>query len=881
MSSKQADTFVIFEHAYTGMPLGAALISAEGSLLKANPAFCTLLGYSPEQRLDLTLQTLIHPDDIDANERLRQQALAGESPQAPFEQRYADKDGKWVRVSVQIQVIKEESAQTPAYFLYFVREASSPATATSNEMDAKGISALLAEHARDIIYACTTEGVCQYISPSVRSLLGYDPQEFVGNTNFAYFHPDDLAELQAKEHSDADVLRFRFLHKNGHFLWFEGNYALVRNEQGEPDIILAIVRDITERKRNEDILSEAQRITSLGSWEWNITNKQLMLSDQMYRIFNLVPGSFSIHEPQKLLYLVHPDDRDRMRECIQRILQGETLSFEIRHLQPDGTIKYLYIQGSLAHDITGKDTKIGGTVQDITERKRIELQLMESVERYTSLKKYNHDGIISLDLKGNIINANGAAEKLIGLKASRMTGSNVSCFFGPDILHHLENDPIQTELSRQLEHVDGHVADVLLTIAPIVIHEKTVGYYIIVKDITEQRKLLIAKEAAESTNRAKSEFLSMMSHEIRTPMNGVIGMADLLTQTTLLNEVQKEYVEIIRKSGNTLLTIINDILDFSKIESGNTSLRQETLELYEIIEETLDLLSQAAHKKKLTVSYAVDPDVPASLIGDTARLKQILINLIGNSIKFTLIGGIQLTVQLKERQEDRVLLQMSVKDTGIGIPQSQAEQIFDPFYQLDHFMTRKSEGTGLGLAITKKLVELMDGRIWVEQKEEPGTTITFTIWLQENRKSLLHEEGSCHKKTAGSSNSLSLLVAEDNEINQLVLKKMLEAMGHQVSIAQNGSEAVEAVQRNHYDIVFMDLQMPQMSGLEAAEKIKQFLPHDKCPFIVAVTANALNGERERCIAAGMDDYIAKPTKLETVSAIIQKFSKQTQTLYHP
>ncbi|SDC43840.1 PAS domain S-box-containing protein [Paenibacillus sp. UNCCL117] len=876
MSLHLADTSAIFDQAYAGMPVGAALLAPDGRMLKANLALCKLLGYDSAQALEEAWSTRIHPDDTTANEEAVRHMLASGLPCPPYEQRYAKHQGGWIRVLIHAQAIRE-GQDTPKYFLYFVQ----PASGQPHILEEPGkndLAGLMNKHAQDIIYIGTPDGICLSLTPSVTKLLGYAPEELIGKKNLDYYHPDDLAELQARTFADEGLLCFRLRHKEGYYVWLECTYKIIRSAQGEPAQVLGIARDITDRKRKEDILAEAQRITLLGSWEWDMITQKLTLSEQMYRIFNLDPDSFSWHNPQDLLRLVHPDDQGLVRREVDRIFTGETMTLEFRHVTEDGAVKHLHILGKLTNDSSGKHIKMGGTVQDITERKRIELQLKESVERYTSLKKYNHDGIISLDLEGNIINANNAAEKLTGRTASQMAGSNISLYVGADILYYLANDPIQAELSKQLKGPDGHISDVILTLAPIVINQKTVGYYVIVKDITEQRKLMIAKEAAESTNRAKSEFLSMMSHEIRTPMNGVIGMADLLTQTTQLSDVQKEYVEIIRKSGSTLLMIINDILDFSKIESGTASLRQEALDLREITEETLDLLSQTAQKKQLSFSHTIDPQVPASLVGDPARIKQILINLIGNSIKFTLVGGIDLSIELMDRRSGQVQLQIAVRDTGIGIPKEQAEMVFDPFYQLDHFMTRKTEGTGLGLAITKKLVHMMNGKIWVEQTDGPGTKIVFTIWLNEWLPTSAKATSSSGEMLKYS-RPLSLLVAEDNEINQLVLRRMLESLGHHVTTVKNGMEAVQAVQQQRYDIVFMDMQMPQMDGLEATKRIKQSMPLHRCPFIVAVTANALSGDRERCIAAGMDEYIAKPTKLEVVSSMIQKFEKYNRSLY--
>ncbi|MNN06641.1 Sensory/regulatory protein RpfC [compost metagenome] len=412
----------------------------------------------------------------------------------------------------------------------------------------------------------------------------------------------------------------------------------------------------------------------------------------------------------------------------------------------------------------------------------------------------------------------------------------------------------------------------LTTIAPIIINSKNVGFYIIAKDMTEQKMLIAAKEAAENTNKAKSEFLAMMSHEIRTPMNGVIGMTDLLLETTHLDDTQREFVEIIRKSGDSLLAIINDILDFAKIESGKTVLHQSEFGLRDIMTEAMDMLRARADQKGLRMNLSVSEHVPDKLIGDPERLKQILINLLGNSIKFTYNGGVSVDVDLHSSCERHTLLEFRVQDTGIGIPQDKIQYLFQPFHQLDNFMNRKYEGTGLGLAITKKLVELLGGEIRVEPSEGPGATFVFTMSFQRVKGSLEATDfGERSIEAAHSHLKLKILVAEDNDINQLVLRKMLEKMGHNVVIVNNGFEVIQAVAYETFDLIFMDMHMPGMNGLEASKILHETLPPGKIPLIIAVTANVLKGDREQCIAAGMQDYVTKPIKSQIISEMIDKY----------
>jgi PAS domain S-box-containing protein len=367
---------------------------------------------------------------------------------------------------------------------------------------------------------------------------------------------------------------------------------------------------------------------------------------------------------------------------------------------------------------------------DITKSKVAEQKLQESVERYTSLKKYNHDAIISFGLDGNIINGNPMAERLTGYTIKELIGSKISRLIGiKNLTNVLSVSEDYTTVEQNINYVkckDGYTVEVLSTLAPIIIHDKIVGFYLIAKDISEQKKLIIEKEAAEKTNKAKSEFLAMMSHEIRTPMNGVIGMTDLLMETNLDSE-QNEFVHIIKNSGTTLLTIINDILDFSKIESGKAELLEEQFNVRAVLSETLSVIVPKALEKNLEVTTTVSPNVPNIAFGDVTKLKQVIMNLLSNAIKFTPNGAISILVESVSQEKDSVCLQFTVKDTGVGVLKEKVVHLFEPFYQADHFMTRSAEGTGLGLAICKKLLQLMGGDIWYEPStDQTGSIFKFT-----------------------------------------------------------------------------------------------------------------------------------------------------------
>ncbi len=415
-----------------------------------------------------------------------------------------------------------------------------------------------------------------------------------------------------------------------------------------------------------------------------------------------------------------------------------------------------------------------------------------------------------------------------------------------------------TDASSSLEKLNDNLKDEIL-------HGKEI-----------EAELKEAKEKAEKMSQAKGEFLANMSHEIRTPMNGVIGTLQLLEDTPL-NKDQHEFVNTAHKSADALLAILNDILDLSKIEAGKLSFEKIAFDFNQIIRDIVILHSLKSEQQGVVLSQQIDDALPAALIGDPTRLRQVIVNLVSNALKFTREGEVKISVDVLKKNTDSVDVKVTVSDTGIGIPQSALDTLFNAFTQADGSTTRKYGGTGLGLAIVSQLVDMMGGSLGVESEEGAGSSFWFTA-----NYPLTDEACETDEVAKQDSRSLPLsakvLLVEDNPINQMVAQKLLEKVGLKAVLADNGVEALKVLRQQSFDLVLMDCQMPEMDGFDATREIRKLdirALYDQHLPIVAMTANVMSGDRERCLEVGMDDYVGKPVQRDKLEAVLRKWLHRT------
>ncbi len=1012
--------------------IGVIIGDESGRFAYANDAYLRMVGYSRQEleagqvRWDrITPPGLFHVAR-DIGEQLRANGVV-----APMETEHLHKDGHRIPVLVALARLEGPEGQAIGYVVDLTERKRAE---RKIQEQAAYLNSLIASAPLAIVVLDSVQHV-ELCNPAFEKLFFYSREEVIGKNLDELISGGDL--LDEARRFTAQNLAGNPVHATGRRYRSDGTAVEVAIHgvplmvNGEVRGSIGLYEDITDRKLFEEKLRESEerfRVIANSALDavveidpegratfWNTAAEKMFGYTQSEILGNIA------HD-----YLTPEALREQHRKgfaAFQKTGTGVAIGkvLELQATHKDGH----HFPIEIAVSPIAKQGRFWASaiIRDITERKRAEEAVKASEERYRTLFEGAAEGILVVDVETTeFLYVNSALCQMLGHSAEEFRHMKITS------LHPLAKaDGVRAEfeahirgakkksLAFPLQRKDGSVlyADISTTVVSITGRSCAVGYF---SDITERKRaeeeIVRAKEAAEVANRAKSEFLANMSHEIRTPMNGIIGMTELTLDTELTSE-QREYLGMVRESADSLLTLINDILDFSKIEAGKFSLEAVEFNLGDHLATTLRSLAPRAHEKGLEIAYSIAPETPQALIGDPSRLRQILVNLIGNAIKFTERGEISIHVNAESREKDTSVIHFAVADTGIGIPLQKQQIIFDAFAQADSSTTRKYGGTGLGLAISSNLVEMMGGGIWVESDVGRGSTFHFTarfglpekaptpssefeaVDLRDmpvlvvddnstNRRILeamlkhwqmrpeLAASGDVglqimvdHKKAgrsfplvlidalmpgmdgfelaakikqdpglAGATimmltsagqrgdaarcrrlgidaylikpirqselldailltlgkpagaprpalvtrhtlrearRKLSVLVVEDNPVNQQLARRLLEKEGHKATVAAGGREALKKLDQEQFDLVLMDVQMPDMDGYETTAEIRR---REKVTGVhipvLAMTARAMKGDRERCLAAGMDGYVSKPIQAEHLFATLEE-----------
>lgn len=593
---------------------------------------------------------------------------------------------------------------------------------------------------------------------------------------------------------------------------------------------------------------------------------------------------------RSFLELTHPDDIGLSRDAMAEMLSGkvDSVHFNKRYLHRNGDTLNLSLSCSVVRNPVGEPMYFLAHLQDVTSLSDAQTALWESRERFRRAFDDSAIGMAIVSLEQTYINLNPYFCDMLGYPLEELLARSAEMYTHPDdwelearMIRQMTDGVVETcAYEKRYLHRNGQVVWGSIIASNVRDdHGKLLYFVRQVQDITERKRadeqLRQAREAAEIAATAKADFLAMMSHEIRTPMNAVLGMAGLLASTPLTSE-QQDLVATIKNGGQTLMAMLNDILDFSKMESGKMELDPHPFSLRDCIEEVCALFRPRAVEKGLILKYELDERIPSLVLGDSQRLRQILVNLIGNAIKFTESGRIWVRVSLDgPASESELILNFAVQDTGCGIPADKLQVIFESFTQVEPATARHYGGTGLGLAICNRLVHLMQGQIQVESQPGEGSTFSFSIRVSRlpyaAEETLDFENGAFSCVLLAEQVPLRILVAEDNRVNQQLMLNYLNELGYQATMVSDGLAALQALETQPFDLIFMDVQMPVMDGLVTSRVINERYGSEKRPRIIAITAFSLQEDRQKCLVAGMDDYVTKPILLKQLEQLLRKW----------
>jgi len=749
----------------------------------------------------------------------------------------------------------------------------------------------LIETLPDLVWIKNSEGVYLGCNPRFEDLYGAKEPDIIGKTDYDFvdkeladfFRANDNKAVEAgKPMVNEEWLTFA---TTGYHGLFETIKTPMFDSDGVLIGVLGIARDISERTRAYELLRLSEERFSAAFLSSPDAFSLSRLCDCVfldinesftelhgYRLEEIV-GKSSL----ELNLWVNQADRELM---VQRLRNNNVVrDQEVQFRHKNGQIQTGLTSSALIV-VHGEECLLM-FVRDITNRKQAEEQLRLSEEKFSSAFKASPDSVnLNRLTDGTYLEVNEGFCAITGYSQEEVVGKSsldLNIWVFPEdrqrLIQELRQHGVVKNLETQFRCKDGSIITGQMSACIITVNGEQCLLNI-TRDVSERKqyeeKLKQARRDADAANRAKSEFLANMSHEIRTPMNGIIGMAQLL-QFTELSQEQQEYLQCLESSTKNLLTLLNDILDLSKIESGKIELEQMLFSLRQSIQDVVTTQISLIRQKQLQLTTDLPDELPELLYGDPLRVKQILLNLLGNAIKFTETGRITIAIRITGCQDNSLTLCLSVSDTGIGMTQEELSRIFSPFEQADNSTTRKYGGTGLGLAICRRLVELMGGRIWAVSEPAKGScfSVELPFVVHEQQQTVQTDTG--RQAITTSSRCLKLLLAEDNELNARTISAMLKMLGHQVDLVVNGKQVLDILDKNSYDGILMDISMPQMGGDEATRVIRETEQQTgKHIPIIALTAHALRGSREQFLNKGFDGYVSKPVDIHDLAAELKR-----------